>query len=76
MSRCICGHELSGHPPDALRPFAWPCRVCNCTHYREVKSLWPVYILDNFDGLDTMRIVRVHRMNSGGFRVLEGLVSR
>jgi hypothetical protein len=73
---CICGHNLGQHPPDSQRPFSWPCRACNCTHYREVKSIWPVYILDNFDGLPIMRIVRLHRLNNGRFLVVEGTVPR
>lgn len=73
---CICGHDLGAHPPDAQRPFAWPCRVCQCTHYREHNSIWPIYILDAADGIPTMMYVRVHRMNNGGFRVFEGLTNR
>jgi hypothetical protein len=35
---CKCGHDLGVHPPDPQRPFAWPCRLCECREYREVKS--------------------------------------
>lgn len=73
---CICGHNLGEHPPDALRPFAWPCVICGCTHYREHKDLWPIYILDAAANVPTMKYVRVHRMNNGGFRVFEGLTHR
>lgn len=75
-TNCICGHDLGAHPPDAQHPFAWPCRACGCTHYRENKSPWPVYILDGFDGVQTMKYVRIHRMNNGRFRVWEGLIYR
>lgn len=37
MSVCECGHNLGQHPPDPNRPFAWPCRACECNEYREVK---------------------------------------
>lgn len=37
MSVCECGHNLGQHPPDPDRPFAWPCRACECNEYREVK---------------------------------------
>lgn len=33
---CECGHVLGSHPPDPRRPFAWPCRACSCSEYKEV----------------------------------------
>jgi hypothetical protein len=35
MSVCTCEHELSQHPPDRHRPFAWPCVICGCAEYEE-----------------------------------------
>lgn len=32
---CECGHDLGIHIPDPNRPFAWPCRACECNTYRE-----------------------------------------
>ena len=73
---CICGHDLGAHPPDMLKPFAWPCRMCGCTHYREHAGEWPIYILDAVEQVPTMMFVRIHRMNNGRFRVFEGLTDR
>lgn len=33
-----CGHELSAHPPDPNRLFAWPCRACDCDEYKSPNS--------------------------------------
>lgn len=73
---CICGHDLGQHPPDMLRPFAWPCRACGCTTYREQIEESKIYILDAAAQIPTMLYVRVHRMHNGGFRVFEGLTNR
>jgi hypothetical protein len=73
---CICGHNLGQHPPDSQRPFAWPCRACGCTKYREHNSPWPIYILDAVGHEPTMKYVRIHRMHNGNFRVFEGLTHR
>lgn len=32
---CQCGHTLSQHPPHPDHPFAWPCRACGCSEYKE-----------------------------------------
>lgn len=34
---CACGHNLGAHPPDPDMPFAWPCRVCDCQEYKEIR---------------------------------------
>lgn len=73
---CICGHDLGQHPPDPQRPFAWPCRACGCSKYRENDGQWPIHILDAADVVPTMMYVRVYRTNHGTFHVLEGLTNR
>jgi hypothetical protein len=73
---CICGHDLGAHPPDPQRPFAWPCRACACSRYREQVPESPIYILDAADGVPTMLFVRLHRRSNGTYRVFEGLTNR
>lgn len=73
---CICNHDLGRHPPDPQRPFAWPCRDCGCTTYREKADPWPIYILDAAAQEPTMLFARVHRRNNGRFIVIEGLTNR
>jgi hypothetical protein len=36
--QCECGHDLGVHIPDPNRLFAWPCRICSCPAYKEVRT--------------------------------------
>ena len=71
---CECGHDLGAHPPDPNRPFAWSCRICGCSEYRE-KSSDLIYILGSASRAYTMSYVRVSLQN-GRARVYEGLTNR
>lgn len=71
---CECGHDLGKHPPHPDHPFSWPCRVCPCNKYEEVKAT--IHILDAAAMQDpTMLFVRIS-LQSGHARVYEGLTNR
>lgn len=74
---CVCGHDLGAHPPDMNRPFAWPCRLCDCREYRDEPIAQSViYILDAAETVDSMLYVRVTRGWDGRWHVYEGLTNR
>lgn len=72
---CECGHDLGVHIPDPARPFAWPCRLCECREYRE-KTYDRVYILGTVAWIPTLLYVRVSRGNDGRYHVYEGLTNQ